>query len=218
MISKELENCLNLAIKEANNNKHEYITVEHILHALLRKNEIKDLLVNCGAELADLQNDLKDYFDSKLSKVRFQDLSANPTIAFQRVLQRAAEHVVSCGKEKIKCESVLVAIFSERESYACYFLEKQGISRYDIIDYISHGKSNDSSGEEDEIANQDIDKKDAQKTSEIDKKPKTRKQKTSFLELYTQNLCQKSREKKILKNVPTYFGIDVVICKMSVAD
>ncbi len=140
IISPELEASLNLAIEESKKYGHEYLTVEHLLFALLQDAAYVKVLVACGGSLKQTQDDLRHYFENHLEKGILPRTEApQPTMSFQRVIRRAAQHVMSSGKEKIYGDSVLVAIFSEKESYASYFLEKQNISQFDVINFLSHG-------------------------------------------------------------------------------
>ncbi|MEZ4741390.1 MAG: ATP-dependent Clp protease ATP-binding subunit ClpA [Bdellovibrionota bacterium] len=140
MISKELEVSLGLAVNEANRWGHEYVTVEHILFALLYDKQVKKVLVACGASIDETRKELESYFQSKLeNNILEAGMVPQPTLGFQRVLQRAAQQVVSSGKEKIYGDAVLVSILSEKQSFASYYLRKQNVSRYDLINYISHG-------------------------------------------------------------------------------
>lgn len=140
MISRELELSLNLAVSEAQQRQHEYVTVEHILYALLENSYAKKAILACGGSVPEIKNLLESFFDEKLKSVkRTGDELPQPTIAFQRVLQRAAQQVITAGKETIEADSVLIAMFSEKESFALYFLEKQGLSRFDLIRWVSHG-------------------------------------------------------------------------------
>ncbi len=142
MLSKALEESLNIAFREAQFQRHEFITVEHLLLALLDNNAAVSVLNACGADLADLRSELHSFLDSTTPKIPEEDSrETQPTLGFQRVLQRAVFHVQSSGKTEVSGANVLVAIFSEQESQAVYLLKKQHISRLDIVNYISHGIS-----------------------------------------------------------------------------
>lgn len=140
MISPELESSLNLAVSEAARRGHEYVTVEHVLLALLANDVAARALKACGASLDETRRQLdaffKDHYPTPTLKA---GQMPQPTLAFQRVIQRAAQHVRASGKEKIRGDNILVSIFSERESFAVYFLKKQNVSRFDVINYMSHG-------------------------------------------------------------------------------
>ena len=140
MLSASLEQTLHRALAYANERRHEYATLEHLLLALTEDNDAVAVLRACGVDLDRLRSDLADYVDNELaSLITAQVGDAKPTAGFQRVLQRAAIHVQSSGREEVTGANVLVAMFSERESNAVYFLQEQEMSRLDAVNYISHG-------------------------------------------------------------------------------
>ncbi len=142
MLSKELEASLNVAFNEARNKRHEYITVEHLLLALLDNSSANSVLRACGADLLRLKNELAQYLDENTPVFNESlDGEVQPTLGFQRVLQRAVFHVQSSGKKEVTGANVLVAIFGEQESQAVYLLQQQDVSRLDIVNYVSHGIS-----------------------------------------------------------------------------
>ncbi len=142
MLSKELEFTLNLAFKEARDKRHEFMTVEHLLHALLGNPSAVEVLRACGAEIDKLMQDLTRFLDETTPLLSEDDTrETQPTLGFQRVLQRAVFHVQSSDKNEVTGANVLVAIFSEQESQAVYFLNKMNITRLDVVNYISHGIS-----------------------------------------------------------------------------
>ena len=142
MLSKELEFTLNMAFKEAREKRHEFMTVEHLLLALLDNPVAAKVLRACGGDLAKLKQDLRHYLEESIPTLTAKDeRETQPTLGFQRVLQRAVFHVQSSGKKEVTGANVLVAIFGERESQAVYFLNKQNITRLDTVNYISHGIS-----------------------------------------------------------------------------
>jgi ATP-dependent Clp protease ATP-binding subunit ClpA len=142
MLSKELEFTLNHAFKEAREKRHEFMTVEHLLLALLDNPTAAAVLRACGADIERLKRDLRDFLDETTPLLAPHDpRETQPTLGFQRVLQRAVFHVQSSGKKEVTGANVLVAIFSEQESQAVYFLNKQTVSRLDVVNYISHGIS-----------------------------------------------------------------------------
>jgi ATP-dependent Clp protease ATP-binding subunit ClpA len=146
-VSKELQQTLQSAVAEARRRRHEYVTLEHLLHAMTKDKVASEVLLACGADLEKLEKDLEDYLDRTLESVATgQD--PEQTAAFQRVLQRAAWHVQGSGRTELNAGDVLVAITRERGSHAVYLLEKQGVRRLDILQYISHGVGKDGSGEE----------------------------------------------------------------------
>ena len=140
MLSKELETSLNEAFSEARDKRHEYITVEHLLLALLDNSSANSVLQACGADLNLLASDLRDYLEKNTPV--FGDViggEVQPTLGFQRVLQRAVFHVQSSGKKEVVGANVLVAMFGEQESQSVYLLSQQNVNRLDIVNYISHG-------------------------------------------------------------------------------
>lgn len=142
MISKELENTLNSAFKDAREKKHEFVTVEHLLLALLSNLAATSVLRACGADVDQLKVDLDQFVDETTPQLMNEDeRETQPTLGFQRVLQRAVFQVQSSGKKEVTGANVLVAIFSEQESQAVYFLNKQNVTRLDVVNYISHGIS-----------------------------------------------------------------------------
>lgn len=154
MLSKELEFTLNLAFKEARAKRHEYMTVEHLLLALLDNPSAVEVLRACGAEMEQLRRELADFLDETVPLLpENSDRETQPTLGFQRVLQRAVFQVQSSEKKEATGANVLAAIFSEKESQAVYLLNKQQITRLDVVDYISHGisKSNEEEAEDEDL-------------------------------------------------------------------
>ncbi len=142
MLSKELEFTLNLAFKEAQEKKHEFITVEHLLLALLDNPAAAEVLRACGANMDELRSELTQFIDSNTPELATEDIrDVQPTLGFQRVMQRTLFHVQAAGKDEATGANVLVAIFNEQESQAVYFLGKQNITRFDVVNYIAHGIS-----------------------------------------------------------------------------
>jgi len=140
MLDKELEQTLNDALRRAREQRHEFMTVEHLLLALLDNSSAARVLRACGADLNSLHNDLIKFIAENSPLLPEHDeRETQPTLGFQRVLQRAVFHVQSSGKKEVTGANVLVAIFGERESHAAYFLSKQNIARLDVVNYISHG-------------------------------------------------------------------------------
>ena len=141
MLSKDLEITLNLAFKGARSKRHEFMTVEHLLLALIDNESAANVLRACGADLSQLRKELMEFVDSTTPLIPEQDREreTQPTLGFQRVLQRAVFHVQSSGKQEVTGANVLVAIFSEQESQAVYYLKQQSIARIDVVNYITHG-------------------------------------------------------------------------------
>lgn len=141
MLSKELEITLNLAFKGARSKRHEFMTVEHLLLALIDNESAANVLRACGANLSVLRQELVEFVDSTTPLIPETDSEreTQPTLGFQRVLQRAVFHVQSSGKSEVTGANVLVAIFSEQESQAVYYLKQQSVARIDVVNFITHG-------------------------------------------------------------------------------
>jgi ATP-dependent Clp protease ATP-binding subunit ClpA len=149
MISQELEVSLHMAFVEARQKRHEFITVEHLLLAMLDNPSAAQVLRACAANIEDLRKVLSDFVVQHTPVVSGTDeVDTQPTLGFQRVIQRAILHVQSSGKKEVTGANVLVAIFGEKDSHAVYFLHQQGVTRLDVVNYISHGisKVQDSAG------------------------------------------------------------------------
>ena len=142
MLSKNLEKSLHRAFALAGERRHEYATLEHLLLAMTEDEDATPVLKACGVDVDRLRHDLESFIDNRLKGIVTQTPSEPlPTAGFQRVVQRAAVHVQSSGRKEVTGANVLVALFSERDSHAVSFLENQGMSRLDAVDYISHGKA-----------------------------------------------------------------------------
>lgn len=140
MLSRNLEQTLHKALAEATKRSHEYATLEHLLLALTVDQDAMAVLRSCGIDIDVIKGQLEKYLDNELAYLKSEEPDeAKPTTAFQRVLQRAAIHVQSSGREEVTGANVLVALFSERESHAVYFLQEQDMTRFDAVNYISHG-------------------------------------------------------------------------------
>ncbi len=189
--SRSLEQSLHRALALANERHHEYATLEHLLLALIEDQDAAAVMRACNVDLDKLKRNLVDYIDGELDNLVMEgDDDSKPTAGFQRVIQRAVIHVQSSGREEVTGANVLVAIFAERESHAAYFLQEQDMTRYDAVNYISHGiakrpgmtESKPVRGAEDET----------------DTKPgDDGKKKTDALEAYCVNLNKKARDGKI---------------------
>ena len=185
MLDKELEQTLNSLFAEAREQRYEFMTIEHLLFALLNNNSATAVLSACGANLNSLHDDLIKFIQKNSTIINdIDERDTQPTIGFQRVLQRAVFNVQSSGKQEVSGENVLVAIFGERESHAVYFLNRQSITKLDITNYISHGIAN--INEDDET---DID--------EIDDESCQDKPEANLLNSFAVNLNEKAIEGKI---------------------
>ncbi|MDP1596929.1 MAG: ATP-dependent Clp protease ATP-binding subunit ClpA [Methylotenera sp.] len=142
MIAQELEVSLHMAFMDARQKRHELITVEHLLLAMIDNPTAAEVLRACGAKLETLRTELNQYIEEHTPTViGLDDVDTQPTLGFQRVIQRAMLHVQSSGKKEVTGANVLVAIFGEKDSHAVFFLHQQGITRLDIVNFISHGVS-----------------------------------------------------------------------------
>src|SRR5215218_10112326 len=138
--ARELEQTLHNALGEASKRRHEYATLEHLLIALVDDEHASKVMAACGVSRDELRGTVKQYLDNELGAlVADTGTDPTPTSGFQRVVQRAILHVQSSGRDEVTGANVLVALFSERESYAVYFLQQQDMSRLDAVTYISHG-------------------------------------------------------------------------------
>jgi len=184
MLSSELEFCLNEAFQRARDHRHEFMTVEHLLLALLDIPAVHEILKACDANIPELRRQLTECIDEQTPTLADdEDTEVQPTLGFQRVLQRAVFHVQSSGKKEVTGTNVLVAIFSEKQSQAVYFLSLQDISRLDVINFISHGMPQVSGEEMDD---------DSEPRLESEAEPES-----SPLEKYATNLNEMALQGKI---------------------
>ena len=140
MINEKLEIALVMAIREAKARKHEHVTVEHILYGLLHDELAARIVKECGGNIDNIKKELEDFFTTNLPATKDEMLNEPiQTVGFNRVLQRAIAHVQSCGKNEVDSGDVLVSIFAESDSFAVYFLQSAGLTRLDVVEYISHG-------------------------------------------------------------------------------
>src|SRR5215216_3483315 len=138
MIAQELEVSLHMAFMEARQKRHEFITVEHLLLALLDNPSASEVLRACAADIDDLRKLLSDFVTEHTPILAGDDVDTQPTLGFQRVIQRAILHVQSSGKKEVTGANVLVSIFGEKDSHAVYFLHQRGVTRLDVVNFISH--------------------------------------------------------------------------------
>ena len=142
MLDKDLEQTLNDAFRNARDKRYEFVTVEHLLLALLDNPAARKVLRSCGANIDGLHSELMNFIEANSPRLSDNDeRETQPTLAFQRVFQRAVQHVQSSGKKEVSGANILVAIFGERESHAAFFLHQQDIARLDVVNYIAHGIS-----------------------------------------------------------------------------
>ena len=185
-----LETTLHNALTHASERRHEYATLEHLLLALIDDEHASKVMQACGVELGELGDAVTQYLDSELDSLKVEGSSdPSPTSGFQRVVQRAILHVQSSGKDEVTGANVLVALFSERESYAVYFLQQQDMSRLDAVSYISHGVGKGTAAPEQSAA---------KGAPEEEKKAQDSKgKKDSALEQFTVNLNEKAMRGKV---------------------
>ncbi len=168
MIAQELEVSLHMAFMEARQKKHEFITVEHLLLAMLDNPSAQEVLKACQTDVDQLRKLLSDFILDHTPVVTADDVDTQPTLGFQRVIQRAILHVQSSGKKEVTGANVLVAIFGEKDSHAVYFLHQKGVTRLDVVNFIAHGiaKSNEEDDQKDERAPTEEGGPNAEKTTE----------------------------------------------------
>ncbi len=185
-ISRELEVTISLAINEARRRRHEFLCLEHVLHALLFDETVAEIVRQCGGDVKELQADLEEFLKENLESMPEEAGEVDPqqTLAFHRVLQRAAAHVQSASKEVIETRNFFVALFREDNSHAVYLLEKHGVTRLDVLNFISHGISKTPS-DEDAAPGSDPGILDEDNEPRPSKDP---------LEAFTTNLVQKAKD------------------------
>src|SRR6202167_3611506 len=189
MLSRNLEKTLHRALAYANERKHEYATLEHLLLALTEDQDAVAVLRACSVDLERLRREVLTYVDNELGNlVASHTEDAKPTASFQRVLQRAAIHVQSSGREEVTGANVLVAMFAERESHAVYFLQEQDMTRFDAVNYISHGVAKAPGRSE---------TRRVQGADEEERNEKQQKRGHDALDAYCVNLNKKARNGKI---------------------
>jgi ATP-dependent Clp protease ATP-binding subunit ClpA len=198
--SRSLEQALHRALALANERHHEYATLEHLLLALVDDQDAAAVMRACSVDLDTLRRNLVDYIDAELTNLVTDGRDdSKPTAGFQRVIQRAVIHVQSSGREEVTGANVLVAMFAERESHAAYFLQEQDMTRYDAVNYISHGiakrpgasESRPVRGAEEEPEQRE------QRSDQGNDGDKDKKKKESALEAYCVNLNRKARDGRI---------------------
>jgi len=190
MLSKELEFTLSQAFTQARNRKHEFMTIEHLLLALIDNPTAAEVLRACGADTERLRQDIIQFLEETTPKLpEGDDRETQPTLGFQRVLQRAVFHVQSSGKKEVTGANVLVAIFSEQESQAVYFLDQQDITRLDVVNFISHGIS--------KVHSDDPARLDQDQQSSVDPDAPEKEANTNPLSAYATNLNKLAAEGRI---------------------
>src|SRR5215831_13777624 len=189
MIAQELEVSLHMAFMEARQSRHEFITVEHLLLALLDNPTAAEVLRACAANIEDLRQNLRNFIHDNTPTVPgTDDVDTQPTLGFQRVIQRAIMHVQSTsnGKKEVTGANVLVAIFGEKDSHAVYYLHQQGVTRLDVVNFISLGITKAPQSDE-----------KAKEKAEQEQEQTEGREQASPLEQYTMNLNQLAKDGKI---------------------
>src|SRR5512145_811173 len=185
MIAQELEVSLHMAFVEARQKRHEFITVEHLLLALLDNPTAAEVLRACAANIDELRKHLTEFINAHTPTVAgTEEIDTPPTLGFQRVIQRAILHVQSSGKKEVTGANVLVAIFGEKDSHAVYFLHQQGVTRLDVVNYISHGITKAPQSQQPKPAESDEEQQEGQQSG-------------GALETYTVNLNAQALAGKI---------------------
>ena len=188
MISKELESTLNFALNEAKTRRHEYVSLEHLLFALLRDKDGKAAILACGGDIDKLDKALEEYFTGQMETLpQGWEQEPQQTLSFHRVLQRAVIHAQSAERKEINGGNLLIAMYREPDSYAVYLLQEQGITRFDLVNYVSHGVSKIAGEEEETEAQSDDDE-------EGEDRPRRR---VNPLEAFTVNLVEKAAQGQI---------------------
>jgi ATP-dependent Clp protease ATP-binding subunit ClpA len=219
--TRELEKTLHNALAEAARRTHEYATLEHLLLALTNDSHAVAVLKACSVDLDELQGQLARYLDTELSALKADaSVDPSPTAGFQRVVQRAILHVQSSGREEVTGANVLVALFSERESHAVFFLQQQDMTRLDAVSYISHGiaKSGQSETRAVKGAGGDKDESEAPKGNDKAEKGEKPKNGESALKQFTVNLNEKAGTGKIDPLIGRHAEVDrtiQILCRRS---
>ncbi|MFY8055404.1 MAG: Clp protease N-terminal domain-containing protein, partial [Limnohabitans sp.] len=193
MIAQELEVSLHMAFVEARQQRHEFITVEHLLLALLDNPSAAEVLRACSANIDDLRKSLSNFIADNTPQVSgTEEVDTQPTLGFQRVIQRAIMHVQSTGngKKEVTGANVLVAIFGEKDSHAVYYLHQQGVTRLDVVNFIAHGIKKSDPPEATKSESPQAEQEEGSGSSE-------RNEKASPLEQFTLNLNQAAKDGKI---------------------
>ncbi len=205
MIAQELEVSLHMAFVEARQQRHEFITVEHLLLALLDNPSAAEVMRACSVNIDDLRKSLANFIKDNTPQVAgSDDVDTQPTLGFQRVIQRAIMHVQSTGsgKKEVTGANVLVAIFGEKDSHAVYYLHQQGVTRLDVVNFIAHGIKKTEPPEP---------TKSGESQAESEEGVSEKNEKSSPLELYTQNLNQLAKDGKIDPLIGREYEVERVI-------
>ncbi|MDH5205120.1 MAG: ATP-dependent Clp protease ATP-binding subunit ClpA, partial [Hylemonella sp.] len=207
MIAQELEVSLHMAFVEARQQRHEFITVEHLLLALLDNPSAAEVLRACAANIDDLRKSLSNFIKDNTPQVAgTDDVDTQPTLGFQRVIQRAIMHVQSTGsgKKEVTGANVLVAIFGEKDSHAVYYLHQQGVTRLDVVNFIAHGIKKSEPGDPAKASDAPVEGEEGGSAGE-------KGEKASPLDQYTLNLNQAARDGKIDPLIGREYEVERVI-------
>jgi ATP-dependent Clp protease ATP-binding subunit ClpA len=207
MIAQELEVSLHMAFVEARQQRHEFITVEHLLLALLDNPSAAEVLRACSANMDDLRKSLTTFIKDNTPQVAgTEEVDTQPTLGFQRVIQRAIMHVQSTGngKKEVTGANVLVAIFGEKDSHAVYYLHQQGVTRLDVVNFIAHGIKKSDPPEPSKPS-------ESGSSEGSEEGGGDKSEKASALEQFTQNLNQSAKEGRIDPLIGREFEVERVI-------
>ena len=203
MLSRELQVTLQLAMTEAQSRRHEYVCLEHVLYAMLHDFTTSNVLKQCGANIDSLRRKLQGYLDDGVERMgRGVEVTPRYATGVQRALQRAAVHAQSAGRREINGPAVLIAMFQEAESYALYFLQEEGVSRFDVINFISHGVSKVGADEDRQVrsaneAEADGDDEHEEAENEEDEEGPPKVSPARALKRYAINLAERAAKGKI---------------------
>jgi len=190
MISKELSTALGFAVREAKKRRHEYVCVEHVLYAILNHETGIETIEKCGGNPEQIKEELEKFFDEKLTKIDSkEEYVLQQTIGFQRMIQRAINQARSAEKSEVNLGDILASIFQEKDSHAAFYLESEGITRLDVLKYISHSADHEKKDIQSQYPSENMFKQADMKTKRVKKKDP--------LEAFTTNLLQKAQENKI---------------------
>ncbi len=192
MFNQDVQIAFSLAVREAQRRRHEFLTTEHILYALLFEEQGQEVVLACGGEIERLRHNLEDFFNQHLESIEVEeDFVPEQTVALQQVLQRTVMHMQSSDRQEIGLGDLLAAILEQKNSHAAYLLQEQGLSRFDVLSYLSHGVTRQPQQESVEP-----ERKDAPGPKQAPSAPKTVR-KVDPLRAYTVNLLERAREGRI---------------------
>ena len=205
ILSNELRITFGLAVNTARRYRHEYLMLEHVLFALLHDPDSREAIYECGGHVDSLKERLVEFFKNDVEVVEYDgDYIPEETNSIKRVIQRATNHVISCEKNVLEGIDILVALFHEQDSHAAYFIQEQGLSRFDLINYVSHGIARrmpvDDDDEEDSQFDVEAEPEDEQLVDDDDDEQaptRRRQRKTSALEAFTTELTQLARDDQL---------------------